>query len=84
MWVFIAITCPALAPPTDGSVNCTNGNNFGSVCTFTCSSGYSLVGSSTSTCGGDGSSVTGAFDQAAPTCTGKRHINTILYIWHPQ
>ena len=73
-----------MAPPTDGSMNCINGNDFGSVCTFTCSSGYSLVGSSTSTCGGDGSSVTGAFDQAAPNCTGKRHFNTIWYICHSQ
>ena len=50
---------------------CSDGNNFGSVCNFTCSVGFGIVGSSSSTCGGDGSSTTGSFDNPAPTCEGQ-------------
>ena len=50
---------------------CSDGNNFGSVCNFTCSVGYGIVGSSSLTCGGDGSSTNGSFDNPAPTCEGQ-------------
>ena len=50
---------------------CSDGNNFGSVCNFTCLVGFGIVGSSSSTCGGDGSSTTGSFDNPAPTCEGQ-------------
>ena len=66
-----AITCPALSAPANGNApSCTDSNNYGSVCTFTCNAGFGIVGSSTSTCDGDGSSTTGSFNSTAPTCEG--------------
>jgi len=64
-----AITCPFLTPPMNGySPSCTDGDNYGSTCTFTCMAGFTLVGSATSTCTGDGTSEIGSFDNPAPTC----------------
>ena len=40
------------------------------MCSFTCVSGFGIVGSSTLTCGGDGTSTTGSYDNTAPTCEG--------------
>ena len=40
------------------------------MCNFTCISGFGIVGSSSLTCGGDGSSPTGSYDNVAPTCEG--------------
>ena len=66
-----AITCPALSTPVNGNApNCTDSNNFNSTCTFTCSDGFGIVGSSTLTCGGDGSSTTGTYNTNSPTCEG--------------
>ena len=36
--------------PAHGSVNCTNDNFIGSVCTFDCDEGYELVGDDQSEC----------------------------------
>ncbi len=36
-----------------------------------CESGFDLVGNSSRTCTGDGSSTTGAFDGEAPHCEGE-------------
>jgi len=65
-----AITCSALSAPANGNApTCTNDNNYGSVCTFTCMDGYSVTGSTSSTCGdGDGTSATGSFSGTPPTC----------------
>ena len=70
-FAFTAITCPELAPLANGAVTCSDGNNFGSVCTSTCNNGFFLDGTATSTCVGDGSSATGAYNTALPTCVGK-------------
>ena len=40
------------------------------MCSFTCVSGFGIVGSSTLTCGGDGTSITGSYDNTVPTCEG--------------
>ena len=62
------MTCPALAAPANGNApSCTGGEGFGSVCTFTCQTGFGLVGDAALTCGGDGSSPNGAWDIAPPT-----------------
>ena len=67
-----AITCPALtAPPNGNTPSCTDSNNYDSVCTFTCLSGFGIVGSATLTCEGDGSSATGVYDETPPTCEGS-------------
>ncbi|MCP3679853.1 MAG: hypothetical protein GY782_06100 [Gammaproteobacteria bacterium] len=68
----LVITCPALTTPTNGDApSCTDTTNHASVCTFACQTGFGLTGSADLTCGGDGSSTTGAWDQSEPTCTGE-------------
>ncbi|XP_019620833.1 PREDICTED: uncharacterized protein LOC109467329 [Branchiostoma belcheri] len=54
--------CPLLTAPTNGAV--TGSNFYQDVVTFTCDSGYNLVGSSTLTCQADAT-----WSAAAPTCT---------------
>ena len=72
LMIFAAITCPVLAAPANGAApSCTSGSAFASVCTFTCDAGFGLIGASTLTCGGDGSSTSGSYDVDAPTCGGK-------------
>ncbi len=47
--------------------------------TYSCNSGFALVGNKTRNCSGDGSSTTGYFDGMAPTCKGK--YNTFVCVW---
>ena len=51
-------------PLPDGSLS------NGTVATHNCDSGHMLVGSSTRTCTGDGSSIMGYFDEEEPFCRG--------------
>ncbi len=44
--------------------------DFGTTATHTCNDGFFREGSSTRTCGGDGSSVSGVWGGAAPMCAG--------------
>ena len=66
------IECPALADLTNGAVvyasDMTDPYDFGTTATYSCNSGYSLVGDEVRTCGGDGSSITGEWDLSEPTC----------------
>ena len=78
-----AITCPAVAAPSNGSIDfgaaSPDGNSsyaFDVVANYYCNTGFSLVGNSSRTCTGDGSSTTGAFDGGAPTC--ERKCNLLL------
>ncbi|XP_064395003.1 uncharacterized protein LOC135342233 isoform X1 [Halichondria panicea] len=69
-----AITCPPLSNLTNGSLSYSNvpGQNnsyaFNVDVTYSCDTGFALVGNNTRTCTGDGSSTTGSFDGEAPTC----------------
>ena len=58
------LACPALNDPTDGSVLTSNGNDYQSVATFSCNTGYNQVGDPTRTCQETGA-WTGTTD---PTC----------------
>ncbi|XP_078483472.1 uncharacterized protein LOC104265569 [Ciona intestinalis] len=42
---------PEMVAPTFGSMDCSETNQLGSMCTFTCESGYYVAGSPTVTCG---------------------------------
>ena len=44
---------------------------FGTTATYICNTGYGLSGDVTRTCEGDGSSPTGMWSGALPTCEGK-------------
>ncbi len=77
--ILTAIICPAVAAPSSGSIDfggaSSDGNSnysFDVVAKYSCDTGFSLVGNSSRTCTGDGSSSTGAFDGGAPTCERKR------------
>ncbi len=54
--------CPTLIPPLNGMVT-TSSRAIGDTATYTCSTGYTLSGSSTRTC-----SSSGAWSGTAPTC----------------
>ena len=73
--IFSEITCPSSlstdAPTNGNSPTCSNSNNYGSSCTFTCTSGFGLSSTAAVECTGDGTSTTGTWSSAAPTCTGK-------------
>ena len=74
--IFIsAITCdPSRTAPTNGNVSCTNTNQFGSVCTYTCNSGYALSNNSltNTTCNDDGDNdADGEWSSNPPECIGK-------------
>ncbi|KAI8479445.1 hypothetical protein Bbelb_428150 [Branchiostoma belcheri] len=60
--IYLADRCPPLCPPTNGTMR--GFNYFGDVITFTCDSGYRLVGASSLTCQTDAS-----WTGTAPTCT---------------
>ena len=53
------VTCPPLTTPDNGDIDCSVGGdgeaNPGDTCTFTCDDGYELGGSTSRTCGDDGS-----------------------------
>ena len=53
------VTCSSLTDPTNGMISCLLGGdgvpNPGDTCTFTCDSGYELMGNVMRTCGNDGS-----------------------------
>ncbi len=73
----IAITCPPSTAPSNGSVtySSTADENvayaFDVVASYSCFTGFSIVGDNTRICTGDGSSTTGAFDGTVPICEGR-------------
>ena len=58
-----AVDCNALSDPANGQVSHTAGTTFGQTATYSCNTGYNLVGDSTRTC-----QATGAWSGSAPTC----------------
>ena len=57
------VTCPNLSNPTNGQVTFSSGVSVGSTATYTCTSGYVIIGVSTRVCQGDGS-----WSGRAPIC----------------
>ena len=57
--MLLLVPCPLLADPSNGMISCSLGGNGvpnpGESCTFTCNSGYELMGNVMRTCGNDGS-----------------------------
>ena len=70
-----AIVCPGLSAIVDGSISYdpagTAPFSYNTVATYSCNPGFSLQGSPTRTCTGDGTSVDGMFDGTAPSCARK-------------
>ena len=59
----IAVNCGALTNPDNGSVSHTAGTTFGQTATYSCNTGYNLVGGTTLIC-----QATGVWSGNAPTC----------------
>ena len=55
--------CAALTNPTHGSVSNTEAATPGETATYSCNTGYNLVGGNTRTC-----QATGMWSGSAPTC----------------
>ncbi len=72
------ITCSPLNALTNGTVTYNDveddsGNlKFETQATYSCDTGFSLVGDHIRTCTGDGNSTSGVFDGVPPTCERKR------------
>ena len=60
-----AVNCGTLSNPANGQVTHTAGTTFGQTATYSCNSGYSLVGVNNRTC-----QATGVWFGTAPTCQG--------------
>ena len=68
MCVFSFLTvvdCGALTDPANGQVSQTAGTTFGQTATYSCDTGYNLVGDRNYTC-----RATGVWSGCAPTCQG--------------
>ena len=55
----ILVSCPPLDNPVNGMINCSLGDDnltsYKDICSFTCNTGYELIGSDTRTCQSNGS-----------------------------
>ena len=71
----LAITCPkSLSAPENGKdPECDKGNNYGSICTYTCETGFILSSATALTCGGEGFSPSGEWSADEPTCSRKQY-----------
>ena len=74
--LILTVDCGSLTDPANGSVNHTAGTTFGQTATYSCNTGYNLVGDSTRTCQAEGS-----WSGSAPTCQGTFVIK--LTLSHP-
>ena len=64
-----AVDCIALMAPSNGAVDTTSGTTFMMNATYTCNTGYNIVGSEIRTCGASiTSGPTGVWSPAAPVC----------------
>ena len=57
--------CGTLTNPVNGQVNHTFGTTFGQTATYSCDTGYNLVGGTTRTC-----QATGVWSGSTPSCQG--------------
>ena len=61
--ILTAVECGTLTSPLNGHVNHNTGTTFGQTATYSCNTGYNLVGDSTRTC-----QATAVWSGSAPTC----------------
>ena len=67
------VDCGTLTDPDKGQVTHTAGTSLGQTATYSCNTGYILVGDSTRTC-----QATETWSGSAPTCQGTFVINLTL------
>ena len=68
-----AVDCGSLDAPSNGAVDTSSGTTFMMTATYTCDTGYSIVGSQSRTCGASGTSgattlTDGVWSPAEPVC----------------
>ena len=63
--LFVAVDCGTLTSPVNGQVTHTAGTTFGQTATYSCNTGYNLVGDSSRTC-----QATGEWSGNASACQG--------------
>ena len=68
-----AVNCGNLTDPVNGQVNHTAGTQFEHNATYSCNTGYNLVGNSTRTC-----QASREWHGSAPTCEGMYIVNLFL------
>ena len=66
--------CGSLTDPANGQVDLTSGITFGQTATYSCNTGYNLVGNSTRTC-----QATAVWTGSVPTCQGILLLSNITY-----
>ena len=64
------VDCRTLSNPVNGQVNTTAGTTFGQTATYSCNTGYNLMGNSTRTC-----QATGQWNGSEPTCERMLYIS---------
>ncbi|XP_064386240.1 P-selectin-like isoform X2 [Halichondria panicea] len=63
------VDCGALMAPSNGAVDTSSGTTFMMTATYTCNTGYNIVGSESRTCGASiTNGPTGVWSPAAPVC----------------
>ena len=67
--MYSAVDCGTLPTPANGQVNQTAGTTFGQTATYSCNTGYNLVGDNTRTC-----QATRNWSGSEPTCERMLHI----------
>ena len=65
IFLILTVDCGTLTDPTNGQVDHTAGTTVGQNATYSCNTGYNLVGDSTRTC-----QATGNWSGSVPTCQG--------------
>ena len=72
--ILTVVDCGNLTDPGNGQVDHTTGTTFRQTATYSCNTGYNLVGDSTHNC-----QATGEWSGSAPTCQGM----LLLTLSHP-
>ena len=82
MFLILTVDCGNLTDPANGNVTHTTGTDVGQTATYSCNTGYNLVGDRTRTC-----QARGNWSGNAPTCQGMfimcMHTNTCQYVFVP-
>ena len=68
-----AVDCGNLTDPANGQVSHPAGTTFGQTATYSCNTGYNLVGDSTRTC-----QATGEWSGSEPTCQGMLSTSVLV------
>ena len=76
--MYFLVSCPSLDNPSNGTVNCSLGDDeilsYEDTCNFTCDTGYGLTGNDTRTCQSDGS-----WSGSDAVCSRGKYMTSIVY-----